>query len=138
MISGASPQAAMASASEACTLAPSAAKARLRETTRLGRPGSGFFGRLSQVLRPMMTGLPSVACLKNACSPLMRQGIALSLPITPFCATAAMRERRELTTASSSLRAHAHQPHGKHGQDRLTVLIVGLPAHPDNAAVRLA
>ena len=43
---------------------PSARKFGSRDKTRLGRPGSGFLGRLSQVLRPISTGLPMVTALK--------------------------------------------------------------------------
>ena len=54
----------------------------------LVRPGKGFFGRLSQVLRPMITGLPRVMALKSFRSDLSRQGRSPSRPITPFLARA--------------------------------------------------
>src|SRR4051794_26458617 len=58
----------------------------------LVRPGSGFLGRLSHVLRPMMHGLPMVIALKCRMSSGMRQGMAPLFPITPFAARATTRE----------------------------------------------
>src|SRR5690606_25670566 len=72
--------------------APSARKSRSRVTMILGRPGSGFFGSESQVLRPITMGLFMVTRLNHAMSPESRQGIALSRPITPFAATATMSD----------------------------------------------
>ncbi len=58
-------------------------------TTMLVRPGSGR-PMLSNVLRPMISGLPIVIRLKCAKSDGSRHGIWLPLPITPFSATAAI------------------------------------------------
>src|SRR4051812_15371350 len=52
------------------------------------RPGRGLTGSESQVLRPMITGLPMVVFLKKARSPGSRQGRPPSRPITPFRARA--------------------------------------------------
>ena len=54
----------------------------------LVRPTSGRFGRLSQVLRPMITGLPMVTARKMARSVFSRHGSVPSRPITPFRARA--------------------------------------------------
>src|SRR5690606_11962611 len=51
-------------------------------------PGSGRFGKLSQVLRPITTGLPMVVALKRLMSVESRHGISPSRPMTPFAATA--------------------------------------------------
>src|ERR1700722_1963140 len=59
-----------------------------RVSTMLVRPGSGRRGRLSQGLRPMITGLPRVSALKWARSVASRQGRAPSRPMTPFLARA--------------------------------------------------
>src|SRR3990167_501989 len=59
-----------------------------------GRPGSGRLGRLSQVLRPMMTGAPMVVRLKWARSSFRRQGNCPAAPITLFRPWATMRLRR--------------------------------------------
>ena len=50
----------------------------------LVRPIRGFLGRLSQVLRPMITGLPMVTARKIAMSDFNRQGRAPSRPMTPL------------------------------------------------------
>ncbi len=63
----------IASSSEPATSAPSAQKALSRVTTMFSRPGSGR-PMLSQVLRPMMTGLPIVSALKRFRSLESRQG----------------------------------------------------------------
>ena len=67
---------------------PDGSKEPSRESTMLVRPTSGFFGRLSQVLRPMITGLPMVTARKLARSVFSRQGRPPSLPMTPFLARA--------------------------------------------------
>src|SRR3989344_9306125 len=83
------------------TSAPSARQAVLRVMTMLRRPGSGR-PMESQVLRPMMTGQPSVVRLKNFRSSGRRHSRALSLPMAPLRATAAMSESvRDICRAPS-------------------------------------
>src|ERR1043166_3042847 len=81
------------SASSKCrvTVAPSARKSAARLITTLSRPGNGFFGSDSQVLRPITTRFPMVMVLKRFMSSAMRQGMAPALPITPLSAAARMR-----------------------------------------------
>src|SRR5690606_26746029 len=55
------------------------------------RPGRGRKGRLSQVLRPMMQGLPIVTALKRCRSERSRQGRSPSRPMTPLRARATTR-----------------------------------------------
>ena len=56
--------------------------------TMLMRPGSGRRGRLSQVRRPMITGLPRVSARKSARSDFSRQGRRPPRPMTPLAARA--------------------------------------------------
>src|SRR5687767_4964480 len=56
--------------------------------TILSRPGNGRLGRLSHVLRPMISGFPMVIVLKNRRSDESRHGNLPSRPITPFLDTA--------------------------------------------------
>jgi hypothetical protein len=79
---------ATASTKSSQTTAPLGSKEPSRESTILVRPTSGFLGRLSQVLRPMITGLPMVTARKLARSVLRRQGSLPSRPMTPFLARA--------------------------------------------------
>src|SRR6202000_638823 len=65
----------------------------------------GFFGRLSQVLRPMITGLPMVTARKLARSVLSRQGRPPSLPMTPFLARAMGPAVRGIGAALASVLA---------------------------------
>jgi hypothetical protein len=58
----------------------------------LGRSGSGRDPIDSNVFLPMTTGLPRVWRRNHFMSSGSRQGRALSAPITPFSATATMRE----------------------------------------------
>src|SRR5690606_24237977 len=83
---------AMASSSEANTSAPSRRRSVWRLTTIFSRPGSGR-PRESQVLRPMMIGLPRVMALKCLRSAGRCQGIWLSRPITRLRARAAIMAR---------------------------------------------
>src|SRR5690606_6165586 len=57
----------------------------------LSRPGSGL-PIPSQVLRPMITGLPMVTSRKYLRSEGMRHGTSPWAPMTPFSATATTRE----------------------------------------------
>ena len=74
---------------EPTAMAPSDCQSRSRVITMFKRPGSTL-GSDSNVLRPMMTGWPSVSALKRLRSVDRRHGMSLSRPITPFSATAAM------------------------------------------------
>src|SRR5262245_3447810 len=75
--------------------------------TMLARPGRGRLGRLSQVLRPMISGLPMVMVLKNFRSEDKRHGSLPSFPMTPFLEAATTKARRgldeRLTCASLGL-----------------------------------
>src|SRR5215207_1541627 len=70
------------------TVAPGALYPRVRLMTILSRPGSGRFGKLSQVLRPMISGLPMVIVLKNRISEESFHGSPPSRPMMPFFETA--------------------------------------------------
>lgn len=60
------------------------------------RPGSGRLGRDSQVARPIMTGCPTVSCLKCLRSSGICHGISPPKPISPPrpAATTALSSRR--------------------------------------------
>jgi hypothetical protein len=77
------------------TSTPSCCQAVLRVTMMLRRPGRGR-PMDSKVLRPMMTGQPRVVRLKNLRSSGRCHSRALSLPMAPLRATAAIRMRVEV------------------------------------------
>ena len=87
------PSSAMISAAAklGATVTPAGAKPGRRETTMLRRPSSGL-PIVSKVFRPMITGLPMVSRRKRFMSLDSRQGMPVPAPITPFSATAAIRE----------------------------------------------
>ena len=70
------------------TSAPFAWNEPSRVRTMLVRPGRGLRGRLSHVLRPMITGLPMVVARKLARSVFSRQGRSPPRPMTPLRARA--------------------------------------------------
>src|SRR5690606_31897425 len=65
------------------TNAPGASKSRLRVATMLGRPGKGRRGKLSQVLRPITSGVFAVMLRKFAMSALRRKSSLFSNPSSP-------------------------------------------------------
>src|SRR5690554_7120157 len=76
-----------ASSDGAATVPAGACQSSFLDTTTFIRPGNGRPIE-SQVLRPMMMGLPMVACLKYFKSPGRYQGSWLFLPMTRFLAIA--------------------------------------------------
>src|SRR5690606_12825918 len=94
-------------------MAPFAWNEPSRESTILVRPGSGLSGRLSQVLRPMITGFPMVRALKFCRSVFSRQGRSPPRPITPLRSRAmGPAVRMTLDMVAASLEVLRRLPHG--------------------------
>ena len=70
----------------------------------VGAPGSGRFSE-AKVLRPITTGLFIVIALRRCMSLFSRHGIALSAPITPLSATAAISTISVMTRPLQATRA---------------------------------